>query len=98
MHLQKRYALVSGINREESMFTQANSVAVSGSFNKWNTPIPLQRVGRNDFKVELDLTPEPYEYKYIVDGMWKHDPLAPVVASGLGSLNNVRVHRRIIYF
>jgi 5'-AMP-activated protein kinase regulatory beta subunit len=24
-----------------------------------------------------------------VDGKWQHDPLAPVVASGLGSLNNL---------
>eukprot|EP00041_Stephanoeca_diplocostata_P017604 m.359548 g.359548 ORF g.359548 m.359548 type:complete len:345 (-) comp20759_c0_seq3:370-1404(-) len=67
----------------------ANEVGVSGSFNDWGKPVSLKRVERNSFKVELDLSSEPYEYKYIVDGVWKHDPLAPVVASGLGSLNNI---------
>eukprot|EP00040_Diaphanoeca_grandis_P026623 m.149520 g.149520 ORF g.149520 m.149520 type:complete len:306 (-) comp30662_c0_seq3:272-1189(-) len=75
----------------------ATSVAVAGSFNNWQNPVPLQKLSHNEFRTELELDMNEHEeletpniiYKYIVDGKWKHDPLAPVVASGLGSLNNI---------
>eukprot|EP00038_Savillea_parva_P009209 m.181983 g.181983 ORF g.181983 m.181983 type:complete len:314 (+) comp15402_c0_seq1:136-1077(+) len=67
---------------------EAESVAVAGSFNNW-TKIPLKHVGHHEYMVELELPPVNHQYKYIVDGRWRHDPLAPVVASGLGSLNNL---------
>jgi 5'-AMP-activated protein kinase regulatory beta subunit len=67
---------------------QADSVAVAGSFNNW-TKIPLRCVGHHEYVLTLDLNPVQHQYKYIVDGKWQHDPLAPVVASGLGSLNNL---------
>eukprot|EP00035_Acanthoeca_spectabilis_P023507 m.449700 g.449700 ORF g.449700 m.449700 type:complete len:309 (-) comp19858_c0_seq1:45-971(-) len=67
---------------------EAESVAVAGSFNNW-AKIPLLPVGHREYMVKLDLKPIQHQYKYIVDGRWQHDPLAPVVASGLGSLNNL---------
>lgn len=68
---------------------EANTVAVAGSFNDWTDPIELTRVQPNLYKIEIELEASEHEYKYIIDGKWKHDPLAPVVASGLGSLNNI---------
>lgn len=67
----------------------ANTVAVAGSFNNWQNPIVLKKRGHNEFWTELELDLNEHEYKYIVDGTWKHDPLAPVIACGLGSLNNI---------
>mmetsp|Transcript_11830 Transcript_11830/g.30395 ORF Transcript_11830/g.30395 Transcript_11830/m.30395 type:complete len:315 (+) Transcript_11830:71-1015(+) len=67
---------------------EAETVAVAGSFNNW-AGIPLRCVGHREYEITLDLKPIAHHYKYIVDGKWQHDPLAPVVASGMGSLNNL---------
>ena len=41
------------------------------------------------FKIELSLAPANYEYKFIVDGVWKLDPEAPALSDGKGGKNNV---------
>eukprot|EP00035_Acanthoeca_spectabilis_P020743 m.434423 g.434423 ORF g.434423 m.434423 type:complete len:204 (+) comp17712_c0_seq1:65-676(+) len=66
----------------------ATTVAVAGSFSGWST-VSLEKVGDREFVAELELKPKRYEYKFVVDGVWQHDPSVPVVSSGLGSLNNV---------
>lgn len=67
---------------------EASTVAVAGTFSGWST-VSLEKVGPNEFVAELELKPKKYQYKFVIDGVWQHDPSSPVVSSGLGSLNNV---------
>jgi hypothetical protein len=53
---------------------KAKKVILSGSFNNWDeNAIKLIRVG-DKWKIRLKMTPGIYEYKFIVDGEWMHDP------------------------
>lgn len=56
----------------------AKSVFVTGSFNDWaldETCRLQERDGR--WEVELPLKPGLYKYQFIVDGIWKEDPVNP---------------------
>lgn len=65
----------------------ANTVEIIGSFNDW------QRAGmdREDdkFVLKIPLASGSYEFKYIADGVYLHDPTAPTKDDGHGGLNNV---------
>ncbi|XP_004079245.1 5'-AMP-activated protein kinase subunit beta-2 [Oryzias latipes] len=63
-------------------------VYIAGSFNNWNTKIPLNK-SHNDFVAILDLPEGEHQYKFFVDGQWVHDPSEPVVTSQLGTINNL---------
>lgn len=63
-------------------------VYIAGSFNNWNTKIPLNK-SHNDFVAILDLPEGEHQYKFFVDGQWLHDPSEPVVTSQLGTINNL---------
>ncbi|XP_069497436.1 5'-AMP-activated protein kinase subunit beta-2 isoform X5 [Ambystoma mexicanum] len=62
-------------------------VFISGSFNNWNTKIPMIKSNldlpcclccnvdsHNDFVAILDLPEGEHQYKFFVDGQWVHDP------------------------
>lgn len=36
----------------------------------------------------IDLQPGSHQYKFIVDGQWRHDHTAPTVLDNLGNVNN----------
>ena len=41
----------------------------------------------------VDLTPATHQYKFIIDGQWRHDHTAPTVLDNLGNVNNcIQVH------
>ncbi|XP_032884143.1 5'-AMP-activated protein kinase subunit beta-2-like isoform X2 [Amblyraja radiata] len=63
-------------------------ILISGSFNNWQTKIPLIK-SHNDFVAILDLPEGEHQYKFFVDGQWVHDMSEPVVTSQLGTINNV---------
>jgi len=69
----------------------AREVLVAGSFNDWQphiTPMSKQRGGK--WSTELLLKPGRYEYRLVVDGHWKDDPMAArFVANPFGGLNCV---------
>ncbi len=69
----------------------ARAVFVAGTFNQWHpTATPLQPAGEHLWAVELELPPGVYEYRFIVDGCWQHDPAAAQQAPNpFGSLNSV---------
>ena len=56
----------------------AKSVAVAGSFNKWNpTTHPMKRGLRGKWSYSLKLPPGRYEYRFVVNGsQWVDDPSA----------------------
>ncbi len=71
----------------------ASLVCVAGNFNEWNphaTPLRSLRGGR--WSVRVRLKPGRYEYRFLVDGVWKPDPQArQYVTDFCGGLNSVMV-------
>lgn len=68
----------------------AKSVFLAGQFSDWK-PLPMRK--RDDGKYSA-LIPLPagrtYEYKFIIDGQWVHDPDNPLRSPNpLGSVNSI---------
>jgi 1,4-alpha-glucan branching enzyme len=72
--------------------TGAERVYLCGDFNQWR-PASLRMIGDRDaglWEKRLVLSPGRYEYKFVVDGNWTHDPDARENVSNVyGSLNSV---------
>lgn len=70
----------------------AEQVYICGDFNGWQ-PASLRRIGHPAsglWEKKLALEPGRYEYKFLVDGRWIHDPDAlENVPNPYGSLNSV---------
>jgi hypothetical protein len=71
-------------------FTDRRQVILAGTFNNWDEQtIRLQRKG-NGWEIHLWLKPGIYEYKFIADGEWLHDPANPERRNNqYGTLNSV---------
>ncbi len=74
----------------------AQAVFLAGSFNDWDptrTPMELQDDG--SWRIEVELAPGRYEYKFVVDGAWCCEPGVPdvecagCVPNAYGSMNRV---------
>lgn len=70
----------------------ANEVLLIGDFNSWNASgLRLKKDKTGLWKLELELKPGRYEYKFIVDGKWQNDPLnANTVLNSYGTTNSVK--------
>ncbi|TVU45655.1 hypothetical protein EJB05_05147, partial [Eragrostis curvula] len=68
----------------------ASEVLVIGSFDGWTSQRKMERSERGIFSLNLRLYPGRYEIKFIVDGVWKNDPLRPTVYNN-GHENNLLV-------
>jgi 1,4-alpha-glucan branching enzyme len=70
----------------------AESVYLCGDFNQWS-PTGLPMVPRLQgclWEKRLMLPPGRYEYKFIVDGVWRHNPAVDEnIPNAFGSLNSV---------
>ncbi len=70
---------------------KAARVSVCGDFNRWSpeaSPLKQQQDGR--WHTTLALKPGRYQYKFVADGQWLHDPQAKEnVPNVHGSLNSV---------
>jgi hypothetical protein len=55
-----------------------STVFLSGSFNDWQMSDPAFRCVwdpfEEGFSIRFDLEPGRYEYRFVVDGRWIHDP------------------------
>jgi chromosome partitioning protein len=80
----------SGVQFEVD-FPQAREVAVTGDFTAWSVEgEALVRQPDGSWRVELPIEPGVFEYKFIVDGVWKVDPTNPEkVRNSYGQLNSV---------
>jgi len=74
----------------------AQSVFLAGSFNDWDpSRTQMDSEGEGAWRVELELAPGRYEYKFIVDGAWCCEPgradseCANCVPNSLGTMNRV---------
>ena len=63
-------------------------VQVAGSWNQW-TPRDLNFVGDDTWLLSLSIPPGTFQYKYIIDGVWIHDPSKKWLQDGQGNTNNV---------
>ena len=70
---------------------EAKRVSLCGEFNEWSpdaTPMKRREGGR--WEADLALRPGRYQYKFVIDGQWLHDPAAREnVPNQYGSLNSV---------
>ena len=65
-----------------------NHVELEGSFDNWTTRHVMQKSGK-DFSLVKLLPPGVYQYKFIVDGQWRHDPNLTSMYDDQGNINNV---------
>lgn len=70
-------------------WTQGGSVVeVEGSFDNWQSRQALHRSGNREFAIVKMLPPGVYQYKFIVDGEWRHDENQAFIQDPLGNVNN----------
>ncbi|XP_067009476.1 5'-AMP-activated protein kinase subunit beta-1 [Anabrus simplex] len=62
-------------------------VYISGTFSNWKT-LPMVK-SHGDFVTIIDLPEGEHQYKFYVDGEWKHDPSVRIIDNGMGSKNNL---------
>jgi 5'-AMP-activated protein kinase regulatory beta subunit len=67
----------------------AQSVEVKGSYDGWGPARRLQKQPDGSWSIAAYLSPGVYQYKYVVDGVWRFNPSSPVVRDEDGNLNNV---------
>ncbi len=73
-------------------YTDAHEVILAGSFNKWNEHAFKMKKIEGGWKLTLSLKPDVYQYKFIVDGHWMHDPHNPEkVINEFDTYNSVAV-------
>lgn len=68
----------------------ASEVLLVGSFDGWSSQRKMEKSSTGIFSVCLKLYPGKYEIKFIVDGIWKTDPLRPIVRNS-GYENNLLI-------
>ena len=63
---------------------------ICGSFTQWQKmPMQWRQAGASgEWFKGVDLTPGTHQYKFIIDGQWRHDHTAPTVLDNLGNVNN----------
>ncbi|XP_026422759.1 sucrose nonfermenting 4-like protein isoform X5 [Papaver somniferum] len=71
------------------------SVFISGSFTRWTESIPMSPVEGCPlvFQAILSLPPGYHQYKFFVDGEWRHDERLPIVSGNYGIVNIRRLIR-----
>lgn len=58
-------------------YTDAEKVILSGTFNRWDESGFKMKPTDNGWEVTLQLRPDTYQYKFIIDGKWITDPQNP---------------------
>ena len=73
-------------------YAGANNVHLCGSFTNWLETVPMACETHGDgnrvFTVMCDLPPGYHQYKFIVDGQWRHDENQAFIQDPLGNVNN----------
>jgi 1,4-alpha-glucan branching enzyme len=70
---------------------KASSVFLVGDFNSWDQKKhEMKEIHDGTYRKSLILPPGIYEYKFIVDGQWKSDPLKELAPMNcFRTMNNV---------
>lgn len=68
----------------------AQKVELAGSFNNWGSPMWTMTKNGSVWTYEVQMQDGQYQYKFVVDGIWKVDPANPKqVDDGYGGKNSV---------
>lgn len=71
-------------------YNNAKKVIVAGSFNKWNEDIFEMNKVEDGWELTLQMKPEKYQYRFIIDGKWIEDPNnANKIENEFGEYNSV---------
>ncbi|XP_023747925.1 protein PTST homolog 2, chloroplastic isoform X1 [Lactuca sativa] len=70
----------------------ASEVLLVGSFDGWTSQIKMEKTVTGIFSTSLKLYPGKYEIKFIVDGIWRVDPMLPIVHNNGYENNMLIVH------
>lgn len=73
----------------------AKEVFVTGSFDGWSKSVQLDRRG-DIFEKGVSLPKTRTTYKFVVDGVWVLDPMAPTEEYGRGVYDNVLLPEEIV--
>ena len=86
-----RHGEASHVVQVEFVDPTANTVAIAGTFNDWRPgATPMVLLGEGRWRKELVLAPGVYEYRLVVDGEWRTDPLGQeTTPNPFGGLNSV---------
>jgi 1,4-alpha-glucan branching enzyme len=80
-----------GLKKAVFSFTapDAQTVQLAGDFNSWDPAVnPLKKSAKGVWKINLNLSPGRYEYRFLVDGTWQNDPQCSAhVANPFGEEN-----------
>ncbi|OVA15013.1 CBS domain [Macleaya cordata] len=70
-------------------------VFLTGSFTRWSEHLPMSPVEGcpTVFQAICSLTPGYHQYKFFVDGEWRHDESQPFVTGNYGVVNTVLLAR-----
>ena len=67
-----------------------NNVKLIGSFSNWKQQYEMEKDEKdNIYKFSLPLNNEKYQYKFIVDGVWKCSKKQSTIDDGKGNINNI---------
>eukprot|EP00177_Eucheuma_denticulatum_P006098 GFKZ01011118.1.p2 GENE.GFKZ01011118.1~~GFKZ01011118.1.p2 ORF type:complete len:149 (-),score=31.90 GFKZ01011118.1:1402-1848(-) len=69
-----------------------SDVKLSGSWNGWMT-IQMYHEGGGMWSVVTPVPAGTHEFKFVVDGEWKHSSRHPTVGDDAATINNIRVIR-----
>lgn len=80
-------------------YEDAGNVILSGNFNAWDESAFQMKKVDGGWETCLDLNAGRYEYKFIVDGQWLHDPRNPhTIKNQYHTLNSVYEIKREVRF
>eukprot|EP00092_Neocalanus_flemingeri_P032730 GFUD01035600.1.p1 GENE.GFUD01035600.1~~GFUD01035600.1.p1 ORF type:complete len:3081 (-),score=832.05 GFUD01035600.1:233-9475(-) len=80
--------LTNFMNFEFKYVGTKKSVQVAGTFNDW-IPEDLYNTNGDVWSKSIRLKHGSFQFKYLVDGVWMHDPLYPTLCDHLSNVNNV---------
>ncbi len=71
---------------------QAERVSIAGDFNGWDPAThPMKKDKEGVWKINVNLLPGTYHYRFFVDGEWQNDPTCTAcVENPFGTLNCVK--------
>ena len=85
---------ISNINNDKVEYTfiweeKCNIAKVIGSFNDWKNQLIMTYDPKDNlYKYKLELKRDKYEYKFIIDNMWKFSTHQETKNDGKGNINN----------
>ena len=68
-----------------------NDIYVAGSFNNWQK-IKMYKKSSKKYHCKMILPPGIYEYKFIINGIWKYNKNLPFYKNKDGYINNKLTH------